>query len=109
MNKKLLALFLACFLPVALLAGSGDVNGDGKIDEKDIKLIAEYIMGKSPENFNKDEADVNGEAYKVAQARSRTRGAEAQPKRRIESRPPTIYKGTWRDAGKCEKVDIFTK
>jgi hypothetical protein len=49
------------------------------------------------------------EAYKVAQARSRTRGAEAQPKRRIESRPPTIYKGTWRDAGKCEKVDIFTK
>lgn len=59
MNKKLLALFLACFLPVALLAGSGDVNGDGKIDEKDIKLIAEYIMGKSPENFNKDEADVN--------------------------------------------------
>ena len=59
MNKKLLALFLACFLPVALLAGSGDVNGDGKIDEKDIKLIAEYIMGKSPANFNKDEADVN--------------------------------------------------
>ena len=49
------------------------------------------------------------EAYKVAQARSRTRGAEAHPKRRIESRPPTIYKGTWRDAGKCEKVDIFTK
>lgn len=61
MNKKLLALFLACFLPVALLAGSGDANGDGKIDEKDIKLIAEYIMGKSPENFNKDEADVNND------------------------------------------------
>ncbi len=49
------------------------------------------------------------EAYKAAKARSRIRGAEAQPKRRIESRPPTIYKGTWRDAGKCEKVDIFTK
>ena len=49
------------------------------------------------------------EAYKAAQTRSRTRGVEAQPMRRIESRPPTIYKGTWRDAGKCEKVDIFTK
>ena len=46
------------------------------------------------------------EAYKAAQARSRARGNEAQ-QRRIESRPPTIYKGTWRDAGKCEKLELF--
>lgn len=49
------------------------------------------------------------EAYKLAQDRSRVRGAEAQPKRRIESRPPIIYKGTWRDAGKCEKVEYSVK
>lgn len=44
------------------------------------------------------------EAYKAAQSRSESRGTSAQ-QRRIESRPPTIYKGTWRDAGKCEKIE----
>ena len=48
------------------------------------------------------------EAYKAAQSRSESRGTSAQ-QRRIESRPPTIYKGTWRDAGKCEKVDYSVK
>jgi hypothetical protein len=48
------------------------------------------------------------EAYKVAQSRSESRGTSAQ-QRRIESRPPTIYKGTWRDAGKCEKVEYSVK
>ena len=35
MNKKLLTLFI-CLLPMALLAGSGDVNDDGKINVADI-------------------------------------------------------------------------
>ena len=43
MNKKLLALFMACLLPVALLAGSGDVNGDGKIDVADIVALINYL------------------------------------------------------------------
>ena len=47
------------------------------------------------------------------QAKARQRGQEMQEsrqvtKRRIESRPPTIYKGTWRDAGKIEKRDYST-
>lgn len=48
------------------------------------------------------------EAYKAAQSRSRARGAGVQ-RRRIESRPPTIYKGTWRDAGKCEKIEYTSR
>ncbi len=46
------------------------------------------------------------EAYKQKSAvpRLQKQRQSATPKR-IESRPPTIYKGTWRDAGKCEKVD----
>ena len=49
------------------------------------------------------------EAYKAAQSRSMSRGSETQQKRRIESRPPTIYKGTWRDADKCEKIAYSNK
>lgn len=48
------------------------------------------------------------EAYKAGQSRSRARGAGVQ-QRRIESRPPTIYKGTWRDAGKCEKIEYTSR
>ena len=46
------------------------------------------------------------EAHKQAMAKARKMGGDGQDvqKRRIELRPPTIYKGSWRDAGKCEKV-----
>ena len=47
------------------------------------------------------------EAYKQQNSVSMAKGQSA-PQKRIESRPPTIYKGTWRDAGKCEKVDYST-
>jgi hypothetical protein len=53
------------------------------------------------------------EAYKRAKSRGNThidaKGQEEKDgnMRRIESRPPIIYKGTWRDAGKCEKIEMF--
>lgn len=61
MNKKLLFLICGCLLPMALLAGSGDVNGDGIVDITDIKIIISHIMGEQPENFNIEEADTNGD------------------------------------------------
>lgn len=48
------------------------------------------------------------QAYSQSRARARQADGDAQQKR-IESRPPTIYKGTWRDAGKCEKVEYTSK
>lgn len=45
MNKKLLALFMACLLPSAMFAGSGDANNDGKVDVADIvEIISNYIL-----------------------------------------------------------------
>lgn len=61
MKKKLLSIVLGCLLPMALLAGSGDVNGDGIVDTTDIKVIISHIMGENPKNFNKEEADANGD------------------------------------------------
>ena len=39
----------------------GDVNGDKKVDAKDVVAISDYMMGKNPENFNIGNADVNGD------------------------------------------------
>lgn len=39
----------------------GDVNGDYKLDNDDLKAIVSYIMGKTPTGFDKDEADLNGD------------------------------------------------
>lgn len=48
------------------------------------------------------------EAYSKARAKARQTDDNTQQKR-IESRPPTIYKGTWRDAGKCEKIEYTSR
>lgn len=46
--------------------------------------------------------DASGrEAFGAAQTRNKTRDGEVA-KRRMESRPPTMFKGTWHDAGKYE-------
>ena len=38
----------------------GDVNADAVVDEKDLKAIVDYIMGKVPEGiFDVDLANVN--------------------------------------------------
>lgn len=50
------------------------------------------------------------EEYKQQNATRRIQRQEQNTsKKRIESRPPTIYKGTWRDAGKCKKSNISQK
>lgn len=40
---------------------AGDAFEDGTVDTKDIAAIAEYLMGKNPENFNKNNADANND------------------------------------------------
>ena len=61
MKKKFFAIALAVLLPIGLLAGSGDVNGDGRIDVADIVELVNYLKGNSSEKFNIDEADVNND------------------------------------------------
>lgn len=39
----------------------GDVNGDGKVDDTDVNDVVSFIMGKTPNGFNKDAADVNND------------------------------------------------
>lgn len=40
----------------------GDANNDGKVNEKDIKAIASYIMGTPSASFNKAAADMNNDS-----------------------------------------------
>ena len=39
----------------------GDVNSDGELDERDVNAIASYIIGDTPDNFDEEAADVNGD------------------------------------------------
>jgi len=39
----------------------GDAFEDGTVDMKDIAAIVDYLMGKNPGNFNKANADANGD------------------------------------------------
>ena len=39
----------------------GDANGDGVVNDADMKDVTNYIMGKTPKGFNKDAADVNND------------------------------------------------
>ena len=61
MNKKLLALFMACLLPLALLAGSGDANDDGKIDVADIVELLNDLDDKDHPSslFKLENADLD--------------------------------------------------
>lgn len=60
MKKKVLSFFLLCLFPIALLAGSGDANGDGKVNVADIVEIVNYLHGTTTEKFNIIEADISG-------------------------------------------------
>lgn len=61
MKKKLFAIALAVLLPLGLLAGSGDVNGDGKINIADIVELVNHLRGNTSEKFIFDEADANND------------------------------------------------
>lgn len=59
--KKLLAIFVACLMPIGLIAGSGDVNGDGKIDAADIVELLNHLNGNPTKNYQANEADANND------------------------------------------------
>ena len=42
--------------------GMGDVNGDGFVDADDVRLTADYIMGKNPPGFVFANANINGDS-----------------------------------------------
>lgn len=39
----------------------GDANSNGKVDIDDLNAIVNYIMGDTPDNFDEDAADLNGD------------------------------------------------
>ena len=39
----------------------GDANGDGVVNDADVKDVSSHIMGMTPKGFNKDAADVNND------------------------------------------------
>ena len=49
--------------PGRIVSGTVLFNGHniGELDEKDVKAIADHIMGQTPEGFNKKNADLNGD------------------------------------------------
>ena len=99
-------------LAFTIVRFSGMLNHvDGKIIQNIIFMQENPVMKLSEgddwtydyEKFVEFDAPVR-EAYKQARSKARSK-VDHQKQRRIESRPPTVYKGTWRDAGKCEKVE----
>ena len=44
-----------------LASGLGDANGNGEVDAKDIKTVADYIMGRDPIPFVFANANMNGD------------------------------------------------
>ena len=63
MKKCFFLFFLMLSCTTASFAQSlmGDVNGDNKVDFKDVSEISNYIMGKPSANFDETKADINGD------------------------------------------------
>ncbi len=49
----------ATILPPVIIPG--DANGDGKVDVNDVTVVINYILGKNPDPFVFDNANVNGD------------------------------------------------
>lgn len=58
--KKLLVILVACLMPICLIAGSGDVNGDGNVNKSYVELIIDFIMGKA--SVAKEAVDFNNDS-----------------------------------------------
>lgn len=39
-----LIISIFCYVNICFAATKGDINGDGRIDEKDVTLVKEYII-----------------------------------------------------------------
>ena len=61
--KKLFIFSLMMTVSLKLIAGSGDVDGDGKRTLKDVEFISQHIMGNTPKKFDLKAADVNDDTY----------------------------------------------
>ena len=59
MRKSILTMMLAAVVLYGW-AGSGDANGDGKVNVADIVEIVNYLRGAPSDKFNAAEADISG-------------------------------------------------
>lgn len=59
--RKFCVLTLLMIISQGLMAGSGDVNGDGLLTKADVEIISSYIMSGIPADIKTEVADVNGD------------------------------------------------
>ena len=43
------------------IAGNGDANGNGEVDDDDVDMIKDFILGNTREGFDEKAADLNGD------------------------------------------------
>ena len=59
-ENKMLVDANGVFAPVVMIT-NGDASGDGKVDEKDMISIIQYLLGERVGNFDINAADLNGD------------------------------------------------
>ena len=61
MMRKFCIITSLLFVSLRLVAGSGDVNGDGLLTSADVMAIANHIIGNKPAGFDVNAANVNND------------------------------------------------